>query len=314
MAKVIVVGVLLLIIYLFSCIDAKKQRKSGSDLYVVDELLKACLVHDVVRVKELLEQDPHELSARSPVLVNRVEENYGRTSVMVCGSDPQKKDVQAIDSDCLEITKLLHKSGAWLNVSDISGWDVLSLASYRGFTQVTKYLLETQETNIDHQDLSNRTSLMKAIMHGHVETCQLLLKAGARLDLQDLNGLYALHYAALASIKNPSTSSLFRNLLALHSNSNSAIDTWIDDDGRTVLMYAAIGNSLDVVDAILQYHVDTQRMDQQGMTAAALTTSAEVKSRLQEAYLQQVDRQHNQWLKSQELKLQGELILSVELD
>jgi ankyrin repeat protein len=56
------------------------------------------------------------------------------------------------------------------------------------------YLLD-QGANIDHQDISGLTALMRAAWNGQAETVQLLINRGAKVYLQDKYGNTALNYA-----------------------------------------------------------------------------------------------------------------------
>jgi hypothetical protein len=283
---------------------------------VQDELYQASYIGDVSRVEYLLGLDQEILSSRPPVFVNRVNENFGRTAMMVCGLDPQK-DQKQIDAECTKIVRMIHMHGGNLNITDNFGWDVLSLASFRGLTKVATYILKSHEVPVDRLDNEGRSSLMKAAANGYQLTFQALLKYGADLKLQDLQGRTCLHYVVLFAIKDHESGIPFLKNSLTMIPSGTGIFEFVDNDKRNILMYASIANDVSVVQCIIDYleSIDDNlqssiskldHKDAYGMSASAMTSSQLVKEILTAFEINMVLKQHEKWKANQEKVLKDD--------
>jgi len=92
----------------------------------------------------------------------------------------------------LEITKLLLKNGAKVNVQIGRGWTIFGKAIIKGDFKEATYLL-----NHKWQDLraEGETPLHIASSAGYVEIVKLLIENGADLNIKEVNGNIPLHNA-----------------------------------------------------------------------------------------------------------------------
>ena len=98
--------------YLVYILSLQIYYVKASSTNIKDNLLEAIHIADVNRVLYLIQEyDNGILSSNSPVIINRLDEEHNRTSLMTCGLDPQKRTKQETDEDCLIIAKLLYKRG-----------------------------------------------------------------------------------------------------------------------------------------------------------------------------------------------------------
>lgn len=293
-----------LIICLVSCAYAVKN-----------ELMEAVHNADVSRVKLLLALDQDILSARPPVIIDRTDDLHNRTPLLVCGLDPQKRDRSSIDKNCLDIAKLLHKKGANMSHVDNSGWDALSMGAARGLTRFCSYLIKNHNLDIDRKDAEGRTSLMKSAFHGYFDTFAMLIRSGANTsNVQDNNGLTALHYATIYTLQNPAQIQFFSNVTSFISNytlvgrnnrtsSHSlSADTFIDNDERTCLMYAAIGNDIAVSRRLLAIGADPRKKDKYGVTCSTMSSNEELRQLLVDAAISLTESDHERWLQSSAMR------------
>lgn len=266
---------------------------------VRDELMDAVLIADVRKVEELMSFDPNILSSRPPVLVNRKEAEFGRTSIMVCGLDPQSADYKEIDWSCVKIGRLLVQNGAITKSADRHGWDALSIAAVRGFTNYSAFLIANGNP-LNRPDKQGRTAVMKALGHGHYDTFELLYKKGANTTLRDNQGLTAIHHATSLAIKNESYVDFLSKVLSVLPA--GTIDEYKDKDLRTPLMYAAISNKRVVVETLLLYDSDPRMKDKYEVSAYSMSHDKEVYRLLQEKVVQLTERDHRKWFARTALK------------
>ncbi len=117
------------------------------------------------------------------------EQGYGRTPLD-----------SALYKDQAAAVALLLYSGARVDVADQTGWQALHYASYYKATQSMPLLIaaaQKQRATIDARAMGRRgeTALMKAAEMNHLEGIQMLVKAGASVDVLDNYGKNAIDYA-----------------------------------------------------------------------------------------------------------------------
>lgn len=259
-----------------------------------DDLFDAVYINDLGAVTRILARK-EILSSRAPVDVNRIHE-HSRTSIMVCGMDPQF-DLNVVDDICVKIITLLLQNGANLSKIDKYGWNALSLAAIRGLSKVVRFLV-SQGLYINSRDNDGRTSLMKAIAHGHVETVQTLLELGADITLHDNSGLTALHFASQLASRNSSYLPLLEFILS--EVPNHEIDSR-DRDGRTALMHAAILSEKEhhsSLELLLKYNANPSLVDYFDVSVVSLCASPFNRQYLSLALADFMELKHSQWLES----------------
>lgn len=105
-----------------------------------------------------------------------------------------------INSD-IRILKMLLANGADVNATSFRGWNSLhylcSEIQIREHFKVVFELLLKQDVKVNHQDKQGRTALMLASADrlGRDFKAKALIKAGANVDIGDLNGNCAIDYA-----------------------------------------------------------------------------------------------------------------------
>jgi hypothetical protein len=110
------------------------------------------------------------------------------------------------------------------------------------------------------------TPLMKAAMYGHADVGQVLIDAGADVELHDERGRTALMLASLNG-----EAGVIANLLAAGAQPAGAgvlaSRTGASDDGRTALMLAAAGGHAESVQLLLGAGAPCYDVDGRGLTA-----------------------------------------------
>lgn len=278
------------------------QKAFYSNDEVPDELMKASYIADVHRVEYLLDLDPDIISSEPPVFVNRIESQHKRTSLIVCGLDPQTDEREQLDKDCLDIAKMLYKAGADLHYQDKYGWNALAMGAIRGMTRYCEFLIG-KNVSIDSMDNQNRTALMKAVAHAQLPTARILIESGASLSLKDLNGLTALHHAVLLASNNESYIPFFQEILS-HYNL-SLIEGLVDYHGRNALMYATIEGSIEVCRILLEKGCDPRRVDNFQLSVTQMPRDPVLRELLLNKSIDFVEKEHGMWMEAIDLNGNG---------
>lgn len=108
---------------------------------------------------------------------------YGETALMLAAA-----------AGSLEHVRLLVESGAKVN---LSGWNPLTYAAWRGRTEVARYLL-AKGADIDAVSLNGISALMMAARGGHFDTVKLLLWEVANPNIKSDAGATAMAWALKA--------------------------------------------------------------------------------------------------------------------
>ncbi|EYC19317.1 hypothetical protein Y032_0024g1015 [Ancylostoma ceylanicum] len=94
--------------------------------------------------------------------------------------------MEAASAGHLNIVKLLIQSGAkavFVNMNSEFKESPLTLAAYKGYTDVIEYLLSLDDYDRSTRDEELHTALMEAAMDGHLEVARVLIQAGAPVNL-----------------------------------------------------------------------------------------------------------------------------------
>lgn len=282
--------------YIFNCLQLTqgKRRKKFEKNDIRNELLEASFIGDLNKIEFLLNLDPNILTSRPPVIVDRRDDDYGRTSLMVCGFDPQKEKPE-VDRDCARIAELMIEKGANITLKDINGNDALAIGAVRGLYRYCKILLKNNAT-VDTIDQEGRTPLMKATLHGQSKVVKLLLNNGANLSHRDNQGLTALHHATTLAIQNASFIPFFSKLLKHHSIHQ--IDNFKDNHGRNILMYAVINNNENVTRLLLENGADPRVEDAFKVPIIKMPKLNTIKELLLNRSIEIVQEEHQNWINS----------------
>ena len=120
------------------------------------------------------------------------------------GADIETKDEKgrsplhcACVSGALDVVKMLVEAGAGVRVTDNQGVTCLILALYFGHTETVRYLVGLPQVDVNHRDSDNKTALHWAMDQNHTGVVQLLIDAGAEIDLKSGDGRFLVHLASL---------------------------------------------------------------------------------------------------------------------
>ncbi|KID82395.1 ankyrin repeat protein [Metarhizium guizhouense ARSEF 977] len=124
-----------------------------------------------------------------------------------------------------------------VNARDLRDWTPLHYACNAcSHLSVVQYLLDKGRPEVNAQGIDGVAPLHLAAMNGDIETVQILIRAGAALDIQDASGTTALHWAAFKGHE--------AIVEYLYEDSNEKL---LDKNGRTALHLAAIAGKENVV-------------------------------------------------------------------
>ena len=103
----------------------------------------------------------------------------------------------ACESGALDVVKKLVRAGAGVCVTDNNGRTCLTLAVYSncGHTETVRYLVGLPEVDVNHRDGDNNTALHWAVEQNHTDIAQLLIDAGADIEMKNCDGCSPLHCA-----------------------------------------------------------------------------------------------------------------------
>ena len=111
------------------------------------------------------------------------------------GADIETKDVEghsplhfACRSGSLDIVKLLVRAGAGVRVMDYEGHTCLTIAASCGHTETVRYLVGLKEVEVDYADDEDGTALHLAADNNHADVVQVLIDAGADIEVKDDRG------------------------------------------------------------------------------------------------------------------------------
>ncbi|XP_045188897.1 serine/threonine-protein phosphatase 6 regulatory ankyrin repeat subunit B-like [Mercenaria mercenaria] len=155
--------------------------------------------------------------------------------------------IAAVSLNHVEISMILLKAGADINMTDRNGCTALYKAAYHG-RPVLVDILTQAGADLNKADKEGQTPLyicvQNAIVHSSYATVEMLLAAGARVHQSDRNGKAPIHVAAHWKIKD------MLRILASASTVNR-----IDNLGRTPLYVCVSSLSTGLYKEDLKYQV-----------------------------------------------------------
>lgn len=112
-------------------------------------------------------------------------------------------DILEISSngDLAEIKEFINKNPEFVHARDEVGRTPLRKASYKGHTEVVKFLI-SKGADVKEADKYGRTPLHRASAGGQVEVAKLLINNGADINAKDKDGKTPLHEAVSKCYKN----------------------------------------------------------------------------------------------------------------
>ena len=218
-----------------------------------EELGNAILGQDLGRIGYLLEHGA-DINARSgdgyTLLISAVRFGFDKVATYLI---EHKADINLADAshwtavmyaawnDDADMVRLLAKHGAKLDTSDADGMNALSIATQNSKVKSAAVLIEAG-ADVNHVAGSGGyTPLMLASTAGSLETVDLLLKHGAKVNARNSGGITAL--MIVAANNQPKIAAA---LLAAGADAAAK-----SDDGRTALSIAQSNNS-DALVKLLQ--------------------------------------------------------------
>lgn len=145
---------------------------------------------------------------------------------------------------------LLIAAGAKLDAKDTFGNSPCHYAADDGYCQILDVLIR-RSVNVNTQDITSKTPLMKAVRNNKTDAVLRLLRANCDLNITDRNSDMALHYASRNGCA---------DVIDILLSAGSQIDVqnyW----GRTPLMEAVCYNHKDAVARLLRARCDLNRRE-----------------------------------------------------
>ena len=225
------------------------------------------------------------------------------------GADIETKDVVghsplllACRSGSLDTVKLLVRAGAGVRVTCLIfvacyvyiGTTCLTIAASCGHTETVRYLLGLKEVEVHHATDDGCTALHLAADNNHADVVQVLIDAGADIDVRDNLGssplLLACHSGSLDAVKilvragaGVRVTNNYEDMCLILAASRGHTETvrylvgfpevevdHTDDEGRTALHCAVENNHADVVQVLIDAGADIEVRDQLGSSPLLL--------------------------------------------
>ncbi|KAK6746821.1 hypothetical protein RB195_000214 [Necator americanus] len=161
-------------------------------------LMEACAAGSVRSVKCLLELgadvNAYSITQNTPLIYAAAAGQEKVVRMLIdnkCNLELRNENghcalMEAASAGHLNIVKLLVQSGAkavFVNMNSEFKESPLTLAAYKGYTDVIEYLLSLDDYDRSTRDEELHTALMEAAMDGHLEVARVLIQAGAPVNL-----------------------------------------------------------------------------------------------------------------------------------
>ncbi|MEM4367204.1 MAG: ankyrin repeat domain-containing protein [Candidatus Anstonellales archaeon] len=184
----------------------------------------------------------------------RRAERLGKKLIDECRKEKEKISLERVVKMVLE--------GADLNV--LNGEDnffkqtALMWAAERGHEGVVEMLIKAG-AKVDLQDNNGKTALMRAANGNQKRVLKLLIEAGANLDLQDNDGRTALMWATLYDGGH-------KGVVEMLIEAGANLDLQ-NNNGETALMYAAVNGAEEILELLIKAGAKVDLQDNDGRTA-----------------------------------------------
>ena len=164
----------------------EKSMSLSADFEDDEYFFGSCFRGDVSGLRNYLNNQTNEAAKKSRI---RSKDSFGRTALHF-----------ACDAGVVEMVKLLVSNGANLYDADSDGCTPIHRAARNGSVEIIEFLLKSQEKS-DLERILNlttketkRTPLHIATLERHHDVAKLLLKYGAKRNMQDAFGNAPKHY------------------------------------------------------------------------------------------------------------------------
>jgi hypothetical protein len=215
-------------------------------------------------------------SVQTEVVIGGVETELSQVvtmggSISIVSNVTKNKLILAVQADDLEEVKMLISKGKRVNVKDrnYDGNSPLHFAVENGNLEIAEVLLNAG-AKINLKNSEKRTPLMMLDEDATPELVNLLLRHGATVDFTDKKKNTALILAAAYASKD-----VVQTLISAGANVNA-----VNKQGETALMNAAENGETEIVQLLLGAGADANARNRDGKTALSLVKSDEAKQYL----------------------------------
>jgi ankyrin repeat protein len=189
----------------------------------------------------------------------------------VLGSTPL---IQAVQSNRVEVAKMLVAAGARVDDVNAQGETALSAAAFTGNVELARLLL-THKARPDTIDATGKSVIVYAAARGAAPIVEMLLDAGVDVNARYRADLTALMWAA-GHPDNTAADAGLRTVRFLLMR-GAKVDL-VDDRGRSALMIAAGLGHPAIAQALVDAGADRALRDKDGKSAADLAAAMDVKA------------------------------------
>jgi ankyrin repeat protein len=153
----------------------KAKQKANAEMIERQKIMAAVHKGDLETVKALIREGA-DVNAKYPIVNSFLD---GHTALLVAARDGHT-----------EIVRELLTAGARVRVEDwVFKGAPIHKATYNGNPEILQLLLAQPDIDIDVQGpINGYTPLHDALWHGYTECAEMLIQAGARLDLKGHDG------------------------------------------------------------------------------------------------------------------------------
>ena len=168
--------------------------------------------------------------------------------------------MKAVENGDKDVVTFLTDHGANVAIKDKCGYTALHRACiiYHDCSPEVLSCLIENGADVNLSTDKNRTPLMTACEYGHVNTVTILIEHGANVNLQDRDGLTAVHYAVRGSQACEILSCLMEN--------GADVDAKTFDDCTPLMRAAEIGDT-KVATFLIEHGANVDLPDKTGATA-----------------------------------------------
>ena len=200
-------------------------------------------------VKDLLVK--HIGEEKTNEILGKTEQNIkNRDKQKALKAIEQEKDLddlflEEVQKNNLELTELLLKEDADVNVKDEYGWNALMYAVNEGNPEIVRLLLDSG-IKLNEVDKNGWTALLRAISDNKEEIIKMLIEAGADVNIRNKRNDSVLLYASKRCNKD------IVEMIIEHGADINAVDR----EGNTALIYAVDKNKIDMVVLLIKSGAD----------------------------------------------------------